>query len=93
VLTAVPYLTWTVRVAPLIAISGRSGISQVWVMNADGSDQTELTSDKVGHVAVDWSPDGQAARLRRRQRRHTDGDLGNEPRRHREAAPHLRVEP
>jgi Tol biopolymer transport system component len=40
------------RIAP-------DGTWQVWVMNADGSDQTPLTSDSLPKDQVpDWSPDG-----------------------------------
>jgi Tol biopolymer transport system component len=40
-------------------ISNRTGSWQVWVMNADGSDQTQLTSDAQPKDQVpDWSPDG-----------------------------------
>lgn len=44
---------------------------QVWVMNADGSAKTQLTSDAVGHDQVpDWSPDG--TRIA-----YEDGDFGS----------------
>jgi Tol biopolymer transport system component len=39
--------------------SDRTGVLQVWVMNADGSGQTQLTFDAVPKDQVpDWSPDG-----------------------------------
>src|SRR5215471_20327628 len=39
--------------------SNRTGTSQVYVMNADGSDQTQLTFDPQPKDQVsDWSPDG-----------------------------------
>jgi Tol biopolymer transport system component len=39
--------------------SRRTGTSQVWVMNADGSNQTQLTFDAQPKDQVpDWSPDG-----------------------------------
>jgi Tol biopolymer transport system component len=39
--------------------SSRTGIAQVWVMNADGSGQRQLTFDAVPKDQVpDWSPDG-----------------------------------
>jgi Tol biopolymer transport system component len=39
--------------------SDRTGTWQVWVMNADGSDQTQLTVDALPKDQVpDWSPDG-----------------------------------
>jgi TolB protein len=39
-------------------ISDRKGVSQVWVMNADGRRPIQVTKDKVAHFVVDWSPDG-----------------------------------
>jgi Tol biopolymer transport system component len=39
--------------------SDRSGLEQVYVMNTDGSDQTQLTFDRHLHDQLpDWSPDG-----------------------------------
>ena len=41
--------------------SGDYGVQQIYVMNADGSDQTRLTENKSGaegDIAPDWSPDG-----------------------------------
>ena len=40
-------------------ISDRSGVEQVWVMNADGSSPTQLTHSGVTNGELpDWSPDG-----------------------------------
>jgi TolB protein len=40
-------------------VSARSGRPQVWVMNADGSDPVQLTTDPAPKGQVpDWSPDG-----------------------------------
>jgi Tol biopolymer transport system component len=40
-------------------ISDRTGLNQVWVMDADGSDQTQLTFDALFKDQLpDWSPDG-----------------------------------
>jgi Tol biopolymer transport system component len=39
--------------------SNRSGIEQVWLMNADGTDQRQLTIDPATKGQLpDWSPDG-----------------------------------
>jgi Tol biopolymer transport system component len=43
----------------IVFTSDRSGTWQVWVMNADGSGQTQLTFDPQPKDQVpDWSPDG-----------------------------------
>src|SRR5262249_53107396 len=43
----------------IVFTSNRTGTSQVWVMNADGSHQTQLTFDSQPKDQVpDWSPDG-----------------------------------
>jgi Tol biopolymer transport system component len=43
----------------IVFISDRTGTEQVWVMNADGSHQTQLTHSGVSDDEVpDWSPDG-----------------------------------
>jgi Tol biopolymer transport system component len=43
----------------IVFTSDRTGVEQVWVMNADGSHQTELTHSGVTDDEVpDWSPDG-----------------------------------
>jgi Tol biopolymer transport system component len=40
-------------------ISARSGLPQVWVMNADGTDPVQLTTDSAPKGQLpDWSPDG-----------------------------------
>lgn len=38
--------------------SRRDGNSEIYLMNADGSDQRNLTNDPAEDVAVTWSPDG-----------------------------------
>jgi Tol biopolymer transport system component len=35
-----------------------AGDEEVWVMNADGSGATQLTTSALDEFAVDWSPDG-----------------------------------
>lgn len=43
----------------IVFTSNRTGISQVWVMNADGSNQRQLTFDPQPKDQVpDWSPSG-----------------------------------
>jgi Tol biopolymer transport system component len=43
----------------IVFISDRSGLEQVWLMNADGSDPVQLTFDDTFKTQVpDWSPDG-----------------------------------
>ena len=43
----------------IVFLSNRTGIFQVWMMDADGSGQTQLTFDAVPKDQVpDWSPDG-----------------------------------
>ncbi|HEU5477243.1 MAG TPA: hypothetical protein VFU64_05360 [Gaiellaceae bacterium] len=43
----------------IVFTSDRTGIWQVWLMNPDGSDQTQLTFDPQPKDQVpDWSPDG-----------------------------------
>lgn len=39
-------------------VSDRTGVAQVWLMNADGTHAKQITKDKVTHFVVDWSPDG-----------------------------------
>ena len=38
--------------------SDRDGNFEIYVMNADGSNQTNLTNDPAGDLAPIWSPDG-----------------------------------
>jgi Tol biopolymer transport system component len=40
-------------------MSSRAGIRQIWVMNADGSNPTPLTTDAIAKGQLPrWSPDG-----------------------------------
>ncbi len=38
---------------------GRDESSNIWVMNADGTDETQLTDDSLRVFRPSWSPDGQ----------------------------------
>jgi hypothetical protein len=53
---------WSPDGSRIVFHSTRSGPSAVWVMNADGSDQTELVAatggPNVQQMAPAWSPDG-----------------------------------
>ncbi|MCD4673282.1 MAG: hypothetical protein K8R77_11520, partial [Anaerolineaceae bacterium] len=40
-------------------VSDRTGIMQIWTINADGSEQRQLTSFSEGACQPAWSPDGQ----------------------------------
>lgn len=42
----------------VLFVSNRTGQSQVWVMNADGSDPRQLTDDNGGGQTPRWSRDG-----------------------------------
>jgi Tol biopolymer transport system component len=42
----------------ILFVSERSGTIQIFVMNADGSAQVQLTSDSLGALDPNWSPDG-----------------------------------
>ena len=39
-------------------VSTRAGNAEIYVMNADGSDQTNLINDPAVDSAPTWSPDG-----------------------------------
>ena len=53
------YPTFSPNGKRIAFISDRTGVEQVWVMNADGSNQTQLSHSGVREDQVpDWSPDG-----------------------------------
>jgi Tol biopolymer transport system component len=50
---------WSPDSTKIVFQSSRTGIAQVWVMDPNGSDQTQLTFDPVPKDQLpDWSPDG-----------------------------------
>ena len=53
------YPAWSPDGSKIVFESNRTGLSQVWIMNADGSDQTQLTYDATRKDQTpEWSPDG-----------------------------------
>jgi Tol biopolymer transport system component len=53
------YPAWSPDGRKIVFESDRTGVMQVWLMNADGTGQTQLTFDAVPKDQVpDWSPDG-----------------------------------
>ena len=60
----------------IVFTSNRTGTSQVWLMNADGSDQRQLTFDSQPKDQVpDWSPDG--SKIAYLADTHGIADMGN----------------
>ena len=54
---AILLLTLACGQQPRIAFhSDRDGNWEIYVMNADGSDQTRLTDYSASHAGPDWSP-------------------------------------
>jgi Tol biopolymer transport system component len=53
------FAAWSPDGSKIVFQSSRTGIFQVWLMNADGSGQTQLTFDLVPKDQLpDWRPDG-----------------------------------
>jgi len=53
------YPAWSPDGSKIVFESDRNGLRQVWVMNADGSGQTQLTFDATRKDQTpEWSPDG-----------------------------------
>jgi Tol biopolymer transport system component len=60
----------------IVFTSNRTGTSQVWLMNADGSNQRQLTFDSQPKDQVpDWSPDG--SKIAYLADTHGIADMGN----------------
>ena len=66
-ITPTPTLTLTPSITPTLIggglgtiafASNRSGIPQIYLMNADGTDQRAITTETDGACQPDWSPDG-----------------------------------
>jgi dipeptidyl aminopeptidase/acylaminoacyl peptidase len=52
---------WSADGKKILFSSNRTGTDAIWVMNADGSGQTQVTSPSVGgDSSPGWSPDGQS---------------------------------
>jgi eukaryotic-like serine/threonine-protein kinase len=62
--TSTPTLNLTPSATPfggsdqIAFVSDRSGVMQIWMMNADGSQQKQLTGVSGGACQPTWSPDG-----------------------------------
>jgi Tol biopolymer transport system component len=51
--------SWSADGKRIVYSSSRGGRSNVWVMNADGTSQTQLTTSSSGHSGIPaWSPNG-----------------------------------
>ncbi len=57
-----------------IVFAGNDGRSDLWVMNADGTNVTRLTNDTFNDDMPSWSPDG--SQIAFSSSRGTEGDLG-----------------
>jgi Tol biopolymer transport system component len=54
----------------LAFISNRTGTSEIYLMNADGTDQRRLTRNRASEYNPVWSPDGRSIAFTRRPREH-----------------------
>ena len=87
------YPAWSPDGSKIVFESQRTGVNQVWMMNADGSDQTQLTLDPTQRIR---SPNGARTERRSRTRRARGTQqrrrhLAHERRRQRPAPTHLRA--
>ncbi len=48
----------TDEVCQIVFLSTRSGYANLWLMEPDGSNQTQLSFNQYGDINVAWSPDG-----------------------------------
>ncbi len=78
---------WSPDGSTIAFVSKRSGTSDLYAMNEDGSGTRRLTSTKDDDAQPSWSPDGEADRLRPR---HDRPALRHERRWHRRSPPHRR---
>lgn len=65
-ITPIPTITPTPTLTPVGGGAGqiafastRTGIAQIWLMNADGTGKQQITNMPEGACQPDWSPDGQ----------------------------------
>ncbi|OGO09265.1 MAG: hypothetical protein A3K46_05270 [Chloroflexi bacterium RBG_13_60_9] len=56
--TATPFVTPEGRAQSIAFVSTRTGISQIFSMNLDGTNLKQLTDEAEGACQPDWSPDG-----------------------------------
>lgn len=66
---------WSPDGARILFWSDRTGLKQLYVVNADGSGLIRLTSGNGEHHEADWSPDGARIVFRRVGEGDTNGDL------------------